>query len=142
MQPIGLDSGYDKYFLQDLIQRHEGRDTTDRTLDLHVQHGTCELLEDHTLTCKDRSFGSATYAYMLDEDHVTVNTRIHGQLSLELVRDSKGIYQLDLTVTNKLLSWERVLKIRKEFGPKIDPSQQSLTPWSPGCLFTPPQNPK
>ncbi|MBY0452903.1 MAG: hypothetical protein K2P92_07700, partial [Bdellovibrionaceae bacterium] len=134
-----LKNDYDANVLAGLISRHTGQKTTDNGLRMNISMGNCKLKEDLTLSCDDTGFGSATYGYSLKGDYVTVNTPLQGHLTLKLARDAKGVFQLALTLTNNKIK-DGILVIKKEIGPLSDPTQTSLTPWSPGCLFSEPQN--
>jgi hypothetical protein len=139
MQPIDLKNDYNGDVLAGLISRHSGQKTTDKNLRMNITMGNCKLNEDLSLSCDDTGFGSASYGYSSEGDYVMVNTPVQGSITLKLARDAKGVFQLALKLTNNKIKGG-VLVIKKEIGPLSDPTQTSLTPWSPGCLFSDPQN--
>ena len=140
MQPIDLKNDFDVNFLSGLISRHAVyQKTTDKDLRMNISLNNCVLKDDLSLNCNDNGFGVASYGYLLKSDSVTVDTPVEGHISLKLARNAKGIFQLALTLTNNKVRGG-VLVIKKEIGPISDPTQTSLTPWSPGCLFSEPQN--
>ncbi len=139
VQSIDLKNDYYVNFLSGLISRHAGQKTTDKDVRLNISMGNCVLKDDLSLSCEGDGFGEASYGYSLKEDYVTVGTPVQGHVSLKLARNAKGIFQLALTLTNKKVKGG-VLVIKKEIGPLSDPTQTSLTPLSPGCLISEPQN--
>lgn len=135
MQPIDIKNDYDAKFLAGLISRHAGQKTTDKEVHLNIAMGKCQLKDDLSLICDDNTFGQASYGYALNGDYVSVGTPISGHVTLKLARDAKGVFQLSLKLVNDHIKGG-ILVINKEIGPLSDPTQTSLTPWSPGCLIS------
>ncbi|MGZ3724164.1 MAG: hypothetical protein ACXWQQ_00100 [Pseudobdellovibrio sp.] len=140
MQPIDLSNGYDVNFLGNLIARHGGQKTTDKNVHINISMNNCVQKDDLSLVCKDdNGFGNASYGYSLNSDYVSVETPVAGRVSLTLARDEKGIFQMALTIVNSKIK-NGVLVIKKSIGPLSDPTQTSLTPWTPGCLIAAPES--
>lgn len=135
MQPITLKNDYNPNFLEGLISRHAGQKTKDQNVHMNISLNSCQLKDDLSLACEDSGFGTATYGYSLNGDRVIVTTPVQGTISLNLVRDAKGIFQLSIKLMNNKIKGA-ILVIQKEIGPLSDPTQTSLTPWSPGCLIS------
>jgi hypothetical protein len=135
MQPLILKNDFQPGFLKNLINRHNVSKNTDKELRLNIGFNNCTESSLNFVCKDDRSFGDATYGYVQQSDAVTVQTPVGGKVDVALSQDANGIFQMQLTIVNSNVK-DGVLKITKTFGPLVDLSKQSLTPWSPGCTVT------